>query len=546
MFMSVSAVAQRRGGGLSYKWIVTIVIIFGMFMTILDSTIVNIAIPRLQTAFGASLNDVQWVVTGYTLAQGVVTPLTAYFANRFGIKRTYLVALAVFTIGSALCGVAWSLPMLIFFRLLQGMGGALISPLAITLLYSVFPPKERGMAMGILGVPLLLAPAIGPTLGGYLVTYVSWQLIFFINVPIGIVGVIAAIVFLRESTSERRTNFDLFGFLFSAAGLGLLLYGLSSASADGWGSGTVLGCLGIGTVLLIAFVFVELGMVRREKQPLLDLRVFSDAAFVTSIIAISLVTFAMYAGLFVVPLYLQAIRQLSAYQAGLIMLPQAFASMVAMVVSGRVVDRFGVKVVAIPGLLIMAWANWALTRLTLYESYSSFQVVLILRGFGLGLCMQPFMVSALAKIKPRMMAQASSTITVARFVFGSVTVAIIATLIQSQTKVHFAHLAERVTPQSQLGHYLLGLQAHYVSLGVSLQQAMSYAAQTISGILQGQSYLLAMQDVFWLGLVLSVAALLVAFFVRESFNAAPINEGTLSEEEKAEAMKAREEAMIGG
>ncbi|HEX4716473.1 MAG TPA: DHA2 family efflux MFS transporter permease subunit, partial [Ktedonobacteraceae bacterium] len=298
--MSVSAVAQRRGGGLSYKWIVTIVIIFGMFMTILDSTIVNIAIPRLQTAFGASLNDVQWVVTGYTLAQGVVTPLTAYFANRFGIKRTYLVALAVFTIGSALCGVAWSLPMLIFFRLLQGMGGALISPLAITLLYSVFPPKERGMAMGILGVPLLLAPAIGPTLGGYLVTYVSWQLIFFINVPIGIVGVIAAIVFLRESTSERRTNFDLFGFLFSAAGLGLLLYGLSSASADGWGSGTVLGCLGIGTVLLIAFVFVELGMVRREKQPLLDLRVFSDAAFVTSIIAISLVTFAMYAGLFVV------------------------------------------------------------------------------------------------------------------------------------------------------------------------------------------------------------------------------------------------------
>src|SRR5258708_36315276 len=148
MLMSVSAVAQRRGGGLSYKWIVTIVIIFGMFMTILDSTIVNIAIPRLQTAFGASLNDVQWVVTGYTLAQGVVTPLTAYFANRFGIKRTYLVALAVFTIGSALCGVAWSLPMLIFFRLLQGMGGALISPLAITLLYSVFPPKERGMAMG--------------------------------------------------------------------------------------------------------------------------------------------------------------------------------------------------------------------------------------------------------------------------------------------------------------------------------------------------------------------------------------------------------------
>ena len=543
--MNVSAVAQGRGGGLSYKWIVTIVIIFGMFMTILDTTIVNIAIPRLQTAFGAGLNDVQWVVTGYTLAQGVVTPLTAYFANRFGTKRTYLVALSAFTIGSALCGLAWSLPMLIVFRLLQGMGGALISPLAITLLYSVFPPNERGTAMGILGVPLLLAPAIGPTLGGYLVTYVGWQLIFFINVPIGIIGVIAAIVYLRESTSERRTSFDLFGFLFSASGLGALLYGLSSSSADGWGSSTVLGFLGAGVLLLIAFVFVELEMVRREKQPLLDLRVFHDGAFSTSIIAISLVTFGLYAGLFVIPLYLQSIRQLSAYQAGLVMLPQAFASMVAMVVSGRVVDRFGVRVVVIPGLLIMAWANWALTKLTLYEPYSSFQVVLILRGFGLGLCMQPFMVSALAKIKPRMMAQASSTITVVRFVFGSVTVAIISTLLQAQTKGHYAHLAEHVTPQSPLGHYLLGLQAHYVSLGASLQQAMSDAAQTISGMLKGQSYLLAMQDVFWLGLVLSVVALVVAFFVRESSRAVPINDGTLSEEEKVEAMKAREEAMVG-
>src|SRR5260370_186012 len=175
--MSVSAVAPERGGGLSYKWIVTIVIVFGMFMTILDSTIVNIAVSRLQTSFGASLNTVQWVITGYTLAQGVVTPLPAYFASRFGIKRPYILTLPAFTIGSVLCGLAWSLPMLILFRILQGMGGALISPLAITLLYSVFPPKERGMAMAVMGIPILLAPAIGPTLGGYIVTYLGWQLI---------------------------------------------------------------------------------------------------------------------------------------------------------------------------------------------------------------------------------------------------------------------------------------------------------------------------------------------------------------------------------
>ncbi|HEY3991387.1 MAG TPA: DHA2 family efflux MFS transporter permease subunit [Ktedonobacteraceae bacterium] len=544
--MNVSAVAPERRGGLSYKWIVTIVIVFGMFMTILDSTIVNIAITRLQTSFGASLNDVQWVVTGYTLAQGIVTPLTAYFANRFGTKRTYIVALTAFTIGSALCGLAWSLPLLIFFRLLQGMGGALISPLAITMLYSVFPPKERGLAMGVMGMPILLAPAIGPTLGGYLVTYVGWQVIFFINVPIGIVGIIAGFIFLREVTSETRTTFDILGFVFSASGLGLMLYGLSSASSDGWGSSTVIGCLAIGIVLLVAFIFVELEMIRRDRQPLLDLRVFKDMSFVTSNIAIILVTFALYGGLFITPLYLQAIRQLSAYQAGLIMFPSAIASMVAIVISGRIVDRFGVKVVAIPGLLILAWANWVMTRLTLYEPYSAFQFVLIMRGFGLGLCMQPFMVSALVNIKPRMLTQASSTLTVMRFVFGSVSVAIIATLMQSQTNVHYAHLAELVTPQSTLGHYMLALQAHYVALGANLSQALSYAARSISGLLQEQAYLLAMQDTFWLGAVLSIAAILTTFFVRSSSNADPVDDLTLSEEERAEAMKAREEAMMAG
>lgn len=544
--MAVSEVAPAKRGGLSYKWIVTIVIVFGMFMTILDSTIVNIAITRLQSAFGASLNDVQWVVTAYTLAQGVVTPLTAYFANRFGVKRTYLVALSAFTIGSALCGLAWSLPLLIFFRILQGMGGALISPLAITLLYSVFPPQERGMAMGVMGIPILLAPAIGPTLGGYLVTYVGWQLIFYVNVPVGIVGVIAAIIFLREITSETRTNFDLPGFIFSGAGLATLLYGLSSASSDGWGSSTVIGCLAAGVALLIIFVFVELETVRRERQPLLDLRVFGDLSFVTSNAAIILVTFALYAGLFVVPLYLQAIRQLSAYQAGLIMFPQALASMVAIVISGRVSDRFGVKVAAIPGLVILVWASWALTRLTLYESYGSFQLVLIIRGFGLGLCAQPFMVSALANIKPRLLTQASSTLTVMRFVAGSIGVAIIATLLQSQTKVHYAHLAEMVTPQSPLGHYMLGIQAHYVAMGASFSQALSYAASSISGLLERQAYLLAMQDTFWLALGLSVAAVIMAFFVRSSAKNNPADDASLSEEERAEAAKAREEAMMAG
>src|SRR6266516_8045680 len=213
--MQVSAQPLRSSRGLQYKWIVAAVVILGVFMSILDQTIVNIAIPRLQTAFGADIHSVQWVLTAYILTQGIVTPTAAYFSERFGIKRFYIVSLAAFTIGSALCGIAWSLPVLIFFRIVQGAGGAALFPLSITLLFREFPPQERGTAMGFFGIPALLAPALGPTFGGYLVTYADWQAIFYINVPIGIIGVILAPVLLREYRPEGRTRFDFVGFFFA-------------------------------------------------------------------------------------------------------------------------------------------------------------------------------------------------------------------------------------------------------------------------------------------------------------------------------------------
>ncbi|GHO44211.1 DHA2 family efflux MFS transporter permease subunit [Ktedonospora formicarum] len=292
--MQVPAPAAKREGGLPYKWIVACVVIFGTFMSILDSTIVNIAIPRLQTAFGTDLNSVQWVLTAYTLAQGVATPLTPFLADRLGLKRFYILALTGFTLGSALCGVAWSLPVLIAFRVFQGATGAFLTPLAITLLYREFPPQERGTVMGAFGIPILLAPAIGPSVGGYIVTYMDWQLIFYINVPIGIFGLLMAFFFLQESEIIRDKSFDIPGFILSATGLGLLLYGLSDASSSGWTSGPVMGSLGAGLVLLIVFIAYELGLQRQGKQPLLDLTVFADRSFTTSNIASQLVVFTLF------------------------------------------------------------------------------------------------------------------------------------------------------------------------------------------------------------------------------------------------------------
>lgn len=505
-----------RSGGLPYKWIVAMVVVFGVFMSILDQTIVNIAIPRLQTAFGADIHSVQWVLTAYILTQGVVTPTAGFFADLLGTKRFYIISLSAFTIGSALCGIAWSLPALIFFRILQGAGGAALFPLSITMLFREFPPQERGIASGVFGVPALLAPAIGPTLGGYLVTYVGWQAIFYINLPIGIIAVILVSIFIRESRTEAGLRFDFPGFIFAALGLSTLLYGLSDASTDGWGSTTVIGSIACGLIALAIFVYIELSIVRRGGRPLLDLRLFRNAPFTLSIVASLFVIFSLFGGVFIFPIYLQSLRGLSAFQAGLILLPQALASMVATVVGGRLVDRVGVRGVMVPGLLILAFATWQLSYLTIYSSFGWIQLILIVRGLALGLSVQPLTVAGLSEISPRQLPEASSLNTVARAVSSSLGIAVLATLIQTQNQVHYAHLAEQVTPLSRLGRLIPLIQALYISNGADILAAKATAYQIISGLLQQQSYMLSIQDAFRFSLVVAILAIIAVLFVRSS------------------------------
>lgn len=512
--MQVPAQAAPRSGGLEYKWLVLIVVVFGLFMSILDSTIVNIAIPRLQSAFGADLSSVQWVLTGYTLAQGVGTPLTPYLAGLLGTKRAYLIGLAAFTIGSALCGLSWSLEVLIFFRILQGLGGALLLPLGITLLYTEFPPQERGTATGILGVPILLAPAIGPTLGGYLVTFADWQLIFYINVPIGILAVLLGSLLLREIRVERTPSFDVPGFVFATVGLTSLLYALSDAGTDGWGSGKVLSFLIGGVIALGIFVAVELLVANRGGQPLLDLRLFANRPFAAANLANVFLTFSLFGGLFLLPLYLQVLRGQSAFQAGLILLPQAFASLVGSIVGGRLVDRIGVRPVIIPGLILLAIASWQLTYLTLYTPYTTFQLFIILRGLGLGLCIQPLLVSALSEIPARQLSQGSSINTVTRFVASSLGFAVLATVVQSQTKIHYSHLAQLVTAGSPTGQLMTRLQNVFLARGADLASAKDAAVQVVIRLIQQQGYVLAIQDAFRLALIFGLVALVIAFFMR--------------------------------
>jgi len=521
--MQVSAQVARQG--LSYKWIVAIVVILGAFMSVLDQTVVNIAIPSLQNAFGADIHTVQWVVTAYLLTQGAMTPTAPYLANNFGIKRSYILSLIAFTLGSLLCGLSWSLPLLILFRVLQGLGGAILLPLSFTMIFREFPPEERGLALGTLGVPTLLAPALGPILGGYLVTFVSWRVIFFINIPIGIVAMILAALFLREARAEERSRFDLPGFITAAYGLAALLYAFSESTTNGWGSTKVLGFLLSGALSLIAFIAIEITKANRGVQPLLDLRLFANRSFAAGNIGLVFVIFGLFGSFFLLPIYLQVLRGQSAFQAGLILLPQALAAMVSVIVGGRLVDRIGVRAVVIPGLLLLAFADWQLTFITLNSPFWWLQMLLVLLGLALGLTGQPLVVAALADIREaQQIADASTITTVTRSVGASMGIAILATFVQTQTKVHFTHLAEQVTASSTIGQLLPRLQGLFMLHGADAQSARSAALQLIARFLQRQSYLLAIQEAFLLIIGLVVLAIVATLFVKERRRSAPSSE----------------------
>src|SRR5215471_16697479 len=464
-----------------YKWVVVLVTVFGTFLSALDQTIVNIAIPRFQLAFSADIGSVQWVLTVYLLAQGVATPLAAYFADTLGMKRFYVVSLGLFTLASLLCGLAPTLSLLVVCRVVQGLGSAALVPLSLAMIFRAFPARERGRALGVFGVPTLIAPAIGPTLGGYLVTSVGWQVIFLLNLPVGLAGVVLALLLLRELRAEARPRFDLAGFCFVTAGLAAVLYASSASSMLGWNALPVLGALLGGLLLLLLFVLLELRGSRTGRKPLLDLRLFTTASFASGTGASVLVFFCLFGGLLLIPIYLQLLRGLSAFDAGLFLLPQALASMVTIVVGGRITDRLGARAVVLPGLVLLGLSTWFLTSIALDWPLWWFQVVLVLRGLAFGLVVQPLTIAAMSEVRPAQMAQATTLNTVVRSVASSLGVAVLAAVFQARSAFHYHQLA-----------------THGVGALTRLQAAV-----------------LGLQDSSWLTLAFIVVAIIATLFVRE-------------------------------
>ncbi len=421
---------------LEHKYIVALISVFGMFMNLLDLTIVNVAVPVLSSELDASARVVQWVVTAYLVSVAVAIPVSGWAGDRFGTKRMFVFSLALFTISSGLCAVAWNIESLIVFRALQGVGGGFLMPLTQTMVFRAFPQQERSRAAGILVVPTTFAPASGPVLGGLILDFLSWQWIFLVNIPVGVLGIALALAFLREQREPDPGRVDIPGLVLASGGLALFLYALAEVGERGFGDAQVLGLGGGGLLLLTAFVFVE----RRTAEPLIDVRLFLNRMFAVANLTQSMAFMGFSATLFLLPLFLQLERGLSPLESGLVTFPQAIGVMVMAPLMARIYPIVGPRRLVSVGLLIASATTVPLILMDLTSDLWWVRGAMFVRGAGFSMMLIPLQTAAFASISLAATGQASSIFNATRQVAQSFGVAIIATVLTSRLAHHGAIL----------------------------------------------------------------------------------------------------------
>jgi EmrB/QacA subfamily drug resistance transporter len=425
---------------------ISAVVVLGTIMSILDTTIVNIAINHLSVDFKAPLPTIQWVSTGYLLALATVIPLTGWAADRFGTKRLYMTSLVLFLAGSALSGMAWSAHSLIAFRVLQGLGGGMIMPAGMTILTQAAGPQRVGRVMSVVGAPMLLGPILGPVLGGWLVDDVSWRWIFYVNIPIGAVALVMAYRILKPDRPQPTHRLDALGLALLSPGLALLVYGLAETGSHGGFSGPKAILPTVAGVLLIA------GFVRhalRTEDPLIDVRLFSRRIPAVSGITMSLFAGAFFGAMLLLPLYYQVARGESALDAGLLMIPQGVGAALMMPVGGRIVDRTGAARVVLPGLFCVLLGFGIFTQVGADTSYVLLGAASFVTGLGIGLAMMPTMAAAYQTLGHAEVSRATTAFNIVQRGFGALGVALMSVILASQ-------LADRLPGAGNAGK---GLQA---------------------------------------------------------------------------------------
>ncbi|MEA2601370.1 MAG: transporter, family, multidrug resistance protein [Acidobacteriota bacterium] len=478
------------------KWIITITVILASVIELIDTSIVNVALPQMMGNLGATLDQIAWVVTGYVVANVIVIPMTGWFASAFGRRNYFTGSLILFTVASYFCGHATGLWELMIFRFIQGAGGGAMLSTSQSILVETFPPEELGMANGLFGLGVVVGPTVGPTLGGWITDSYSWRWIFYVNLPIGIIAALMAMAFIPESRDVRKVSkVDWTGIALLVGGIGSLQIVLERGESEDWFSANYILVLSVVAVLsLAAFIWRELTI----DHPIVDLKVLKDRSLAVGTFFTFIMGFGLYASVFIFPVFAQNLLGFTAMQTGLILLPGSLATAVMMPVVGKLLQR-GVppQLMNALGFISFFFFTFLLSHSTLASDRQDFFWPLILRGVGLGFLFVPLTTMALSGLRGKDIPQGAGLTNMMRQLGGSFGVALVATFIQHRSWTHRVNLLSHVSIYDQtVRDRLAAITQGLVSKGSSLFQAQQQAYGALEGAVMRQTFLLSYMDAF--------------------------------------------------
>ena len=504
------------------KWIIALSVTFGTLMGAIDASIVNVALSQIRGAVGATVQEITWISTSFAIATVMVMPLTGFFGRLFGQKKVYLACLILFVIGSALCGIAWSLPSLVLFRALQGFGAGALQPTEQAILRQTFPPEEQGTAMALFSMAVMIGPALGPTLGGYIVDNFHWSWIFFINVPVGVIGFFMVVRFVEEDeelklaqraeAEKQRRHMDWLGIALLWVTLICLQYVLEEGQADDWfDSELILGLTLVAGIGAVMFVVRELTAV----SPAVNLALFKDRSFASGTIVNAAIFAVLMSGMFLLPLFMQELLGFSATQSGMALMPRTLVMMVAMPIVGRLYNRFSPALFGGIGLVLAALGQYALSAASLDTGVSQIVHGIILQGLGLAMILVPISTRMLAHVPRHRLADATGMSSLLRQIGGSLGIAGFATLLSRYNVIAGEHLkAHLVASRPEVVQRLQASAGALRAMGAGPDAAQHGALQSLAGLCARQASLLAFDKLFLVGCLLFAAVFPLLFLLR--------------------------------
>jgi MFS transporter, DHA2 family, multidrug resistance protein len=500
----------------AYKWWVLINVMIGTFMAVLDATIVNVALPKMMASFGVDVDKAEWVITVYMLVFAVMLPTSGWVADHLGYKKTYFSALFLFTFGSFLCGLAWNEDVLIAFRVVQAVGAGFLMPVGMAIVIREFPLRQRGMALGFWAIAAAASVSLGPLIGGYLVDNISWNAIFDVNVPVGLLGLFATLIIQQEYKTEETRSFDVLGFLSMSVALVALLLALSDGNAawntGGWSSPFILGCFAVSAVSFTIFFMVELTI----EHPMIELSLFKNFNFAVTNGILFIFGLGMFGSTFLLPLYLQNSMGYTALQTGAMFLPVGILQAIFSPIAGYLSDKVNPKIPAMIGILLLGISLYLNGWLSLYSEHIQLMVPLYLRGAAMGLLFTPLTTLAQSEIPRHKIAQSSGLFNVIRQLGGSFGVAMMGALLTRRILYHAATYGQMTDIHSpnaqavaahmmQFSHTVLGNSQGY--------SAMQAKALVLSHVMQ-QAFVRAVSDDFLVAAAITIVGVLPILFLR--------------------------------